>query len=115
MAEAKLIGRPASSTPSDLKSTRGRRQLPPDLLRQASRRLQILALIGAALWIFGPGLAHLALYLTTPEDLRWARFGTTDAIAAVEALIGLNLYLYLRRRDRDPTHILDLALVYMVV
>src|ERR671914_3109238 len=96
MADTKLIGRPANTTPSDLKSTRGRRQLPPDLLRQASRRLQILALIGAALWILGPGLGHLALYLTTPEDPRWAQFGTTDAIAAVEALIGLGLFGYLR-------------------
>jgi eukaryotic-like serine/threonine-protein kinase len=115
MTDAKLIGRPASTTPSDQKSTRGRRRLPPDLLRQASRRFQILALIGAALWILGPGLGHLALYLTSPEDPRWAQFGTTDAIAAVESLIGLNLYFYLRRRDRDPVRLLDLALVYMVV
>ncbi|HEU4682388.1 MAG TPA: serine/threonine-protein kinase [Gemmatimonadales bacterium] len=116
MAETKRMCRKASSTPAELKSTPGhRRQLPPDLLRQASSRLQILALIGATLWILGPGLGHLALYLTTPEDPRWAQFGTTDAIAAVEALIGLGLFGYLRSRYHDPAFILDLALVYMVL
>jgi eukaryotic-like serine/threonine-protein kinase len=115
VADSRLIGRPASTTPADGRTTRTGRQLPPDLLRQASRRVQILALIGAALWILGPGLGHVALYLTNPEDARWAQFGTTDAIAAVEALIGLGLYGYLRTRDHDPALILDLALVFMVI
>jgi eukaryotic-like serine/threonine-protein kinase len=115
MPEAKLIGLPARETPSGLKSTGGhRRQFPPDLLRQASRRLQILALVGAALWILGPALGHLALYLTHPEDPRWSQFGETDIICAAGVLISLAVFVYTRVRDPDPAFVMDLALVYMV-
>jgi eukaryotic-like serine/threonine-protein kinase len=116
MPEAKLIGQRQRETPSDIRTTPGRlRSLPPDLLRQASRRLQILALIGATLWALGPALGHLALYLTSPDDPRWAQFGATDAIAAVSILIGLSLYAYLRNRDHDPAFIMNLALVYLII
>jgi eukaryotic-like serine/threonine-protein kinase len=113
MPEAKLIGRP--DTPAGLKTTPGRRrQLPPDLLRQASRRLQILALIGAALWFLGPSMGHLAAYLTSPEDPRWAQLGATDTIAALAFLVSLGLYAYLRLREHDPAFVMNLALIYMV-
>ena len=115
MTQAKLIGQRQGETPADSGSTPAQpRRMPADLLLQASRRLQILALIGAALWALGPGMGHVALYLTSPENPRWAQFGTTDAIAAVEALIGFGLYGYLRRRDHDPEFIMNLALVFMV-
>jgi eukaryotic-like serine/threonine-protein kinase len=117
MSDAKLIGRRQRETPgAEGRSTQGSgRRLPPDLLRQASKRLQILALIGAALWALGPGLGHVAGYLMSPQDPRWSEFGPTDIVAAVSCLIGLGLYGYLRSRERDPTFVLDLALVYMVV
>ena len=115
MPEAQLIGQRQRETPGDSRSTpAARRALPPDLLRQASRRLQVLALIGAALWALGPGLGHLAAYLNSPQDPRWGQFGATDAIAVISCLVGLGLYTYLRTRDREPTFILDLALVFMV-
>ena len=116
MTQAKLIGQRQRETPAESRGLQGyRRSLPPDLLRQASKRLQVLALIGAALWALGPGLGHLAAYFATPQDPRWSHFGATDAVAVVSFLIGLGLYGYLRSRERDPTFILDLALVYMVV
>jgi eukaryotic-like serine/threonine-protein kinase len=115
LKERKLICRPARDTPPELKSTPGRgRQLPPDVLRQASRRLQILALVGAALWTLGPALGHLALFLTNPEDPRWGQFGPTDLISLVGMLISLGLYAYLRRGDHDPVFVMNLALAYMV-
>ena len=115
MAEAKLIGLPARDTPAELKTAAGhRRQFPPDLLRQASGRLQILALVGAGLWIMGPGLAHLALYLSHPENPRWAQFGASETICTVGVVISLGLYAFLRGGHRDPTMIMNLALVYMV-
>jgi serine/threonine-protein kinase len=111
----KLIGLPARDTPTELKSGPGRRrQFPRDLLRQASRRLQILALVGAALWTLGPALGHLALYLTSPENPRWAQFGTTETICSLGVLISLGLFAYLRSGDHDPAFVMDLALVYMV-
>jgi hypothetical protein len=115
MTQAKLIGQRQGETPSESRSTPGQpRRMPADLLRQASKRLQVLALIGAALWLLGPGLGHVALYLTSPADPRWGQFGATDAIAAIQALIGLGLYRYLRGRDHDPEFVMNLALVYMV-
>ena len=114
MTEAQLIGQ-RQNTPGDSRSTPGaQRTLPPDLLRQASRRLQVLALIGAALWALGPGLGHLAAYLNSPQDPRRSQFGATDVIAVISCLVGIGLYTYLRTRDREPTFVLDLALVFMV-
>ncbi len=116
MPDAELIGQRRRETPSESRSSPGQpRRLPADLLRQASRRLQILALIGAALWALGPALGHLALYLSSPEDPRWSQFGTTDVIAVVNCLIGLGVYGYLRSGDRDPEFVLNLAMVFMVV
>jgi eukaryotic-like serine/threonine-protein kinase len=115
MSQPKLIGRPARDTPPELKSAAGhRRQLPPDLLRQASRRLQILALVGAALWVLGPALGHLALGLTFPDDPRWFRLGPTDAICAVGFLISIAVFLYTRGRDHNPAFVMDLGLIYLV-
>jgi serine/threonine-protein kinase len=115
MPQIKLIGLPARETPLELTTSSGyRRQFPLDLLRQASRRLQILALVGATLWTLGPALGHLALYLTIPEDPRWAQFGATDVIAAVGILISLVVFVFVRSRERDPAFVMDLALVYMV-
>jgi eukaryotic-like serine/threonine-protein kinase len=115
MPETKLIGRHLPETPAGLTSSAGRyRELPTDLLRQASRRLQILALVGATLWTLGPGLGHVALYLTNPEDPRWAQFGPTDFISAFGVLVSLALFLYLRVKDHDPAFVIDLALGYMV-
>ena len=116
MTPARLIGQRQGETPADSKGSSAQpRRIPADLLRQASKRLQILALIGATLWALGPALGHLAVYLTAPENPRWAQFGATDAIAVIQCLIGLQLYAYLRSRDRDPVFILDLALLYLVL
>jgi hypothetical protein len=115
MPDAKLIGLRARDTPADLKTGSGhRRQLPPDLLRQASSRLQILALIGAGLWLSGPALGHLALYLTSPGNPRAGEFGLTDLVATTAFLMSVGLYLFLRGRERDFGFIMNLALAYMI-
>jgi len=114
MPEAKLIGLPAPDTPPDLRTSAGyRRQFPPDLLRQASHRLQILALVGAGLWILGPTFGHLAMYLT--GNPQWAVFDGTEVICVVAVVISLSLYAYLRLGDRDPGFVMNLGLAYMVV
>jgi len=115
MPATKLIGLAGRDTPTELKSSAGhQRRFPADLLRQASRRVQLLALIGAGLWVLGPALGHLALYLGSPENARSAYFDATDLIAAAAFLISVGLYLYLRSGERDPEFIMNLALVYMV-
>jgi hypothetical protein len=113
--ERRLIGRAGGETPPELQSGAGHtRRLPDDLLRQASQRLEILALIAAVLWTLGPVLGHLALYVTTPENTRWARVQTIDFIAVGSVAASLALYLFLRRGTLEPESVMDLALVYMV-
>ena len=53
---------PRTDTPSEQTGKpRRARPIPDDLLRDASRRLGILALLGAVLWLVGTVLYHLAL------------------------------------------------------
>jgi eukaryotic-like serine/threonine-protein kinase len=117
MPEPKLIGREArSETPVELRSVAGRRQaLPPDLLRQTSRRLQIMSLVGAGLWTLGVGIGNLAFHSTAPEDPRWTRLNITYLIAAANVALSLALYFYLRKRERDPASVVNLSLAYMIV
>ncbi|MBI2185792.1 MAG: hypothetical protein HYU37_01570 [Acidobacteria bacterium] len=93
MPEPALIP-PPLSTPVGLLSRRGRREIPADSLRDASRRLGILSLVG---------------------DPRWREPSTGDVIAAVSVLASLTLFAHTRRQDRDPRVILDLGLLYMVL
>jgi eukaryotic-like serine/threonine-protein kinase len=96
--------------PSLLTSGAGR-PLPPDLLRQASRRLAIVALMGAALWTIGPVVRHLVLHL---ESNAWDRVLPVDLVGVGCALVSLGLWWYLRRGDRDPMAVGDLGLSYMI-
>jgi hypothetical protein len=117
MPEPKLIGRPArGETPVELSSLAGRTwSLPADLLRQTSKRLQIMALVGAGLWTFGVGIGHYAYHAINPEDPRWSRFNITDLIAVFSVSLSLALFFYLRRRERNPAAVINLSLAYMVV
>jgi hypothetical protein len=115
MHKPRRIACKARETPAELRTTPGRsRALPEDLLRQASRRLEIITLIGAALWVLGPALGHLALRATNPEDPRWRQFMPLDAIALLSIGVSLALFAYLRTGERRPARVLDLALLYMV-
>ncbi|MBA3496102.1 MAG: protein kinase [Gemmatimonadales bacterium] len=115
MTYPKLIAQPRKDTSAELGTSAGRGRLPYDLLRQASRRLEVMALIGAALWVLGPALARLALYTTNPADPRITRLGDIDFICALGVFISLALFFYLRKGERDPALVMDLGLVYMVV
>src|SRR5919107_1115432 len=115
MPTPRIIGHGGSDTPADLQTTPGRsRRLPDDLLRQASKRLQILALVGAALWFLGPSLGHLAFHFPPPSESTADQFRVLDAIAAFAFATSIGLFLYLRRTRRDPAFTLDLGLAYLV-
>ena len=116
MADPKLIVQPPGSTPTDLDNSRGAgRPLPPDLLRDASRRLGIMALIGAGLWVIGSLLGHVAFRAVTPGDYGWLAMRETDLIAAMGVIFSLALFAYTRRTKREPAFVLDLGLVYLVL
>jgi eukaryotic-like serine/threonine-protein kinase len=115
MHTPKLIGRHARETPAELKTAPGRvRALPDDLLRQATRRVEIISLIGSVLWVLGPAFGHLAFRATNPGDPRWRQFLPLDVIALTMIAVSLGLYFYLRKGKHDPARVMDLALVYMV-
>src|SRR5258705_1095782 len=111
MRHRHLIGH-AVTTPSTLDSSGRPRALPDDLLREASRRLAVIALLGATLWVAGTVLGHLAGYPSLGAAAFHLDF--SDAVAAASALISLALFFYARRCPRGPHFSLDLGLVYMV-
>src|SRR3981081_845253 len=116
MPPPQLIG-PLPQTPTaDLRSSsRGRmRDLPPDLLREASRRLGIMSLLAAVLWVVATVFDHLASRIISPGDASWMQLGMQDAIAGASVLVSLGLFAYTRRSQRDPRFILDLGLGYLI-
>ncbi len=116
MADAHLIGRAARATPSKPTPSRGyRRALPDDLLRDASRRLGIMALVAAALWVLATALGHLALRSMSHGHPQWLRLDVPDAIAGSSVIASVMLYFYTRKPDHDPRRMLDLGLAYMVL
>jgi tRNA A-37 threonylcarbamoyl transferase component Bud32 len=117
MPTPRLIVRPPSKTPGELTSSRGsQRALPPDLLREASLRVRIVALLGAVFWSIGTVLGHIA-YRPAEGGGRYAWLPimpASDAIALGAVLLSLALYFYTRHSKREPQFILDLGLGYMV-
>src|SRR5262245_55042683 len=94
---------PATTTPRAAGSVRRHgRDLPPDLLRQASRRLSVLSLMAAALWVVSTILYHYVDRVLGQGDLEWLSFQPTDALVALGTALSLALYVYSRRRDQDP-------------
>ncbi len=74
-----------------------------------------MSLIGAALWVLGPLLGHIALRAISPSDPRWRTLQPTDGIAGLAGLASLAMFAYARKSARDPKFTLDLGLVYMVL
>ena len=107
-----LICEIPTSTPSGQRtgSTRG---LPEDLLREASRRLAIMALLGGVLWIIGSILMHVAFRLMY-DDPEWLKFQSPDVITLVSATVSFGLYHYVRRSTRSPQFILDLGQGFLI-
>jgi hypothetical protein len=115
MTDAQLIAPVPASTPPDIGITRDRvRQLPYDVLREASNRLKIMSLLAAGLWIIGTLADKIALFTMSHGERIWRHEPTTDLIAAISVAASLGLFFYIRKDDRDPQFILDLGLVYMV-
>ncbi|HJQ12450.1 MAG TPA: serine/threonine-protein kinase, partial [Gemmatimonadaceae bacterium] len=115
MIEQQRVGPAPLSTPADLKSSRDRtRALPEDLLRAASQRLGMMALLFGVLWIVGSVLGHLAGYALYPNNPRWRQIDLGDWIGLVSVMVSIALYAYTRRGNRSPQFMLDLGLWYMV-
>lgn len=116
MNNSRLIRPVSSSTQAEPGISRSHpRPLPYDLLEEASRRLAIMSILAAVLWLVATALNHLALRTMTNGDPSWNDFNVTDAIAGTCVFVSVGLFFYTRRSDRHPGFILDLGLAYMVL
>src|SRR5215212_9542196 len=114
--QPRLIRPPLGSTPAGAGLMPGasrRPGLPDDLLKQASRRLEAIALLAAFLWIFATVLYHL-IDLKDSGSTTWMSFQSSDVLVGIGAAMSLALYFYVRHAVRDPRFILDLGLVFLV-
>ena len=109
-----VIGQPFDRTSADSRVARDRtRGLPEDLLRDASRRLGIIALLGGVMWVVYSALDHLFLQRAR-ADPSWLSFKTADAIALISALVSFALFFYTRRSGRSPAFILDVGHGFLI-
>jgi eukaryotic-like serine/threonine-protein kinase len=92
-----------------------RRPLPEDLLRDASRRLGIMALVGGVLWVLGVTLGHIASWAMEPSGSATIGWNAIDIIAATAVVVSLALFFFTRRPDLEPKLILNLGLGYLVL
>src|SRR5437660_1539185 len=113
MTDSHLIGPVPESTPGYTGSGRVR-AIPYDVLKDASKRLEIMALLAATLWILGTLGDRIALVAMNHGDMSWLRWQPADVISVSSVVISLALFLYIRLGNRDPQFLLDLGLVYMV-
>jgi serine/threonine protein kinase len=115
MSEPHLIAPPPVSTPAHLKRAGGRsRNLPNDLLREASLRLGVMSLLFAVIWIVASVAGNLAEHAIKPDSQGWLQFDIGDGIAVASVIVSLALFAYVRKGDKDPRFVLDLGLWYMV-
>jgi tRNA A-37 threonylcarbamoyl transferase component Bud32 len=115
MPQPDLIAPKAQSTPfSTGGSRKPAREIPDDLLREASRRLEITSLLAAVLWTVASFLWHLQVGSESGR-LGLYPYTSSDNIAVVSVIASLALYYYARTTERDPKFILNLGLGYMVL
>ncbi len=107
--ERRLILPCADSTADGSRRRARRRPLPDDLLREASLRLGILALVVAALWAAGTALALVTAGVADGNPSTSFFWIAGGSIAA-----SLLLFAYARSPDRDAHVSLDLGLLYMI-
>jgi eukaryotic-like serine/threonine-protein kinase len=116
MPSSQLIGPVPESTPAGAGISPARsRPLPYDLLKDASKRLEIMALLAAALWTLGTLGDRIALLAMNHGDPIWLRWQPPDAISVGSVVLSLGLFFYIRKGDRDPQFLLDLGLVYQIL
>jgi tRNA A-37 threonylcarbamoyl transferase component Bud32 len=109
MSAHHFVGQPLDRSAED---PRVARALPADLLRDASRRLSVIALLSGSMWVIASLLDHVLVQRA--HDPAWRRFQTADAIALVSAIVSFALFLYARKSSRAPEFILDLGHSFLV-
>jgi len=115
MNTPRLIGPGPGRTPPGFKGARWNlTSIPYDLLQEGSRRVGVISMLGAILWVVGTVLSRFALAAMRPEDPYWKTLQVPDGIAAVSFLASLAVFYISRRKGQNPELILNIALLYMM-
>jgi len=115
MPQPELIAPKAQTTPGSFGGSRKpARAIPDDLLKEASHRLEIMALLAAVLWTVASVLWHLRLGSESGQ-LGLSPYLSSDNIAVIAIIASLALFYYARNTTREPQFILNLGLGYMVL
>src|SRR5688500_2017326 len=112
----RIIGPSPASTPAITGAPASTRYpLPDDLLRDASRRLGIMSLMGTILWITGWTLNYFAQKVMTAAHPMPGGLQVSDYVSFASASLSFLLFLYTRKSKRSPAFLLDLGLWYLVL
>jgi len=115
MQQPERIAPKAQSTPMSFGGAhKTARAIPEDLLKEASRRLEVMALLAAVLWAVASVLWHIGLGSTT-NGFGLSPYTPSDNIAVVAVIASFGLYYYAGHTRREPQFILNLGLAYMVL
>jgi hypothetical protein len=115
MSQAELLETQLPSTVAAPSGAGKFEDLPEDLLREATERLGILALVWVGLFVTGILMNDVfARFVDLPmrDLIPWGRPG--DVVAVLTIAVSLALAWYTRRLTCNPRRALDLALVYEV-
>jgi hypothetical protein len=115
MSQAELLETQLPSTPTPSSGAGTFDDLPEDLLREATDRLGVVALVWAGLFVIGILMNDvIAPFADLPmrDLIPWGRPGNVVAVLCIAVSLGLAWYV--RRRTCNPRQALDLALVYEV-
>jgi eukaryotic-like serine/threonine-protein kinase len=115
MSDAELL---ETQLPTALSSKTGARaeELPDDLLREATHRLGILAVVWAGLFTIGIVMNDVVaplLRLPMHDLIPWGR--PADVVGVLSIALSIWLWRYTRRLSCRPRQALDLALAYEVL
>ena len=115
MSDSELLETQLPSTPASRPGTASLEELPDDLLREATQRLGIMALVWAGMWAFGILMNDVIgplIELPMRDMIPWDRPG--DVVAVLSIGVSLWLWRYTRKLTCNPRLALDLALAYEV-
>ncbi len=106
--------RPEPTTPGTMTSARSKkREIPTDLLREASQRLGLIALIAGPLWIVATILWHVTWEPLHP-GLEWPGIKPPELLGYAVGVGSFGLWLFIKRSHRSPEFFLNLGLAYMI-
>ncbi len=85
--------------------------LPPDLVRKASHRLGVAALVYATVYLLAYGSSRVSTLHVLPGEMTWSH----DVVAAAFIVFSLGVYFAVRGTRIPALLLLDLGLIYEVI